>query len=73
MDKSIKSLEDDPELLVCAWNDGGWSDDFPTKWDLDDNRIKMPQDTLRTDSKGWTRCGICTDNENTGIWLQTYV
>lgn len=75
MQMAIDSLLEDPELLVCAFNDGDESDNFPTKYDLDRQDIKMPQDHLRTPNKGWTRAGKCLQpgGIHAGIWLQTYV
>ncbi|KFY30363.1 hypothetical protein V494_08178 [Pseudogymnoascus sp. VKM F-4513 (FW-928)] len=74
MQLAIDSLLDDPHLLVCAFNDGGLKENFPTKYDLDRQDIRMPQDTLRTPNKGWTRAGKCEQpgGIHAGIWIQTY-
>lgn len=75
MQLAIDSLLEDREKWVCAFNDGGKKKNFPVHYDLDRQDIAMPQDDLRTPSKGWTRAGKCEQpgGINAGIWLQTYV
>lgn len=75
MQLAIDSLLEDREKWVCAFNDGGKKKDFPVHYDLDRQDIAMPQDDLRTPSKGWTRAGKCEQpgGIHAGIWLQTYV
>lgn len=75
MQLAIDSLLDDPEKIVCAFNDGGKKKNFPVHYDLDRQDIIKPQDDLRTPSQGWTRAGKCKQpgGINAGIWLQTYV
>jgi len=71
---AIDSLLEDPDLVVCAFNDGSRTKDFPDHYDLDNKSIDMPQDDLRTSNQGWTRAGVCKQpGGNAGIWLQTYV
>ena len=55
MQLAIDSLLDDPDLVVCAFNDGSRTKDFPDHYDLDRKDIAMPQDDLRTPNQGWTR------------------
>ncbi|KFY64255.1 hypothetical protein V496_03374 [Pseudogymnoascus sp. VKM F-4515 (FW-2607)] len=74
MQLAIDSLLEDREKWVCAFNDGGKKENFPVHYDLDRQDIAMPQDDLRTPSKGWTRAGKCEQpgGIHAGIWLQTY-
>ncbi|KFX89123.1 hypothetical protein O988_08753 [Pseudogymnoascus sp. VKM F-3808] len=73
MQMAIDSLLEDPDLVVCAFNDGSRTKDFPDHYDLDNKSIDMPQDDLRTSTQGWTRAGVCKQpGGNAGIWLQTY-
>lgn len=74
MVRAIASLVADPDIIVCAFNDGSRTEGFPDHFDLDNKAISMPQDDLRTVNQGWTRAGDCKQpGGNAGIWLQTYV
>jgi hypothetical protein len=75
MQLAIDSLNQDPEKVICAFNDGSKTKNFPVHYDLDRKDIAMPQDDLRTTNQGWTRAGECHQpgDIHAGIWLQTYV
>lgn len=80
MQMAIDSLLEDPDLVVCAFNDGTEKKNFPDHYVPDlynpDSQEKnnRPQDYLRIRSKGWTRAGVCKQpGGNAGIVLQTYV
>ncbi|OBT43126.1 hypothetical protein VE00_07670 [Pseudogymnoascus sp. WSF 3629] len=74
MQLAIDSLNQDPEKVICAFNDGSKTKNFPVHYDLDRKDIAMPQDDLRTTNQGWTRAGECHQpgDIHAGIWLQTY-
>lgn len=79
MQMAIDSLLEDPDFVVCAFNNGsekkGFPDHYvPDQYDPEDKTNPRPEDFLSNRFKGWTRAGVCKHpGGNAGIFRQTYV